>query len=406
MKRYRERFIEKGRFITWEEKLTDRPDLERLFGTVICFTGYCQDDIDYAEESRGLKELGFDKAHLFPLRFNTFSKDFLMGGFPPVNEGTETIAKIKALGYDVAPWTWICESLEDGTEDMRLRTRIFQDGKSRLTWQIDDFKWYKTCNCSLPEYQKESIENGVCKDLTWDHFDVFACACNMECYALDHPSHIGRHMDRTEDREYIRKLFVTARGDGSRAISSEGFNDHYSMEYDIGSVLAWPQYEPYDFWPIPMTMLVFHDSIIHTWWEPHGYNDDHFGRECEKYQYGGGKPKLMSAMDALYGNPPLVFPFGAQYCWTGKGQETVLYKYRLDDPVTQVALERAKYVAELHERIGKLELIDFEFVTPNFKVQKTVFEGGITVYANFDHCLHYIPDVGTLEGESWKVVYP
>jgi len=213
-------------------------------------------------------------------------------------------------------------------------------------------------------------------------------------------------MSRTENRELVRDLFTITRDAGSRVVSSEGFNDHFSMEYDIGSVLAWPQYEPFDFWPIPMTMLVFHDSMIHTWWEPHGYNDEHFGREMKKYQYGGGRPKLMAAMDALYGNPPLIFPFGAQYAWTGNGQETVLYKYRLDDTITRLAIDRARDVSELHSRIGKLEMTDFEFISPNYKVQKTVFANGTTVYANFDHCLYYIPDVGTLEGESWKVIYP
>lgn len=406
MKRYRKRLIEKKRFVTWAEKIKNRPELERLFGTVFGFTGYCRDDIDYVEECKKLKSLGFTKAHLFPVRFNTFSEGYQMGGFPPVDYDEKTVAEIKALGFDVAPWSWICEALDDGTEEIHRRYRIYHDGETRVSWEIDDFKWHKTCNDRLSEYQEEAIRTGVCKDLTWDHFDVMACACNLECYALDHASHLGRPLDRTEDRELIRQLFITAQAGGLRPISSEGFNDQYSLEYDIGSVLAWPQYEPFDFWPIPMTMLVFHDSMIHTWWEVHGYNDDHFGRDCGKYHYGGGKPKLMSAMDALYGNPPFVFPFGAQYGWTGNGTETMLYKYRLEDPITRLALERAKDVARLHERIGKLEMIDFSFASPHHKVQKTTFAGGITVYANFDHCLHYIPGVGTLEGESWKVVYP
>lgn len=405
-KRYRKRIMERGRFVSWEEKLKIRPELERLFGTVFGFVGYCQDDIDYAEECEKLKKLGLPKAHLFPLRFNTFSEDFKMGGFPPIDQNKQTVAKIKELGYDVAPWSWICEALDDGSEETRLRYRLYHDGKTRVTWEIDDYKWHKTCNYSLPDYQKKAIEEGACEDLTWDHFDVMACACNLECYATDHSSHMGRPMDRTEDRELIRRLLLTAQAGGSRPISSEGFNDAYSMEYDIGSVLAWPQYGPWDFWPIPLTMLVFHDSMIHTWWEAHAYNDSHFGRDNEKYQYGGGKPKLMSAMDALYGNPPFIFPFGAQYAWTGNGTETFLYKYRLEDPVTRIATDLAREVARLHERIGKAEMTDFSFVTDDGYVQKTTFEGGVEVYANFGPRLRYIPGAGTVESESWKVILP
>lgn len=104
-KTYRKRVIERGRFITWEEKIKERPALERLFGTIMCFIGYCQDELDYAKECEKLKAYGFDKALLYSVRFNSYSKEFLMGGFPPINLNKEVIKQIKALGYDVAPWS-------------------------------------------------------------------------------------------------------------------------------------------------------------------------------------------------------------------------------------------------------------------------------------------------------------
>jgi len=404
-KRYRRRVMERGRFVSWEEKLRARPELERLFGTVFGFIGYCQDDeLDYPAQCEALKDLGFPRAHLFPLRFNTYSTDFQMGGFPPIRQDEESVRRIKALGYDAAPWSWIGEGLDDGSGALRHYYREGSDGLNRLNWEIDKNKWYQCCMSFMPDYQKEAL-TGVCADMTWDHFDVMTCACNGECYAPDHPGHLGRPLSKTEDREWIRRLLVTAQA-GSRPVSSENFNDAYSMEYDIGSVLAWPQYGPWDFWPIPLTMLVYHDSMIHTWWEAHAYNDEHFGAHLGKYQYGGGRPRLMSAMDALYGNPPFVFPFGAQYAWTGKERETVLYKIRLDDPLTMYALGLAREVSRLHERIGKLEMIDFSFVTPDGFIQKTTFAGGVSVYANFGPQLKFLPGIGTLEKESWKVVWP
>jgi hypothetical protein len=402
-KRYRRRVMEQGRFLNWEEKLRQRPALERLFGTVFGFLGYCQDtELDYAVQCEKLKNLGFLKAHLFPLRHNTYSTDFQMGGYPPIRQNVESVRRIRALGYDAAPWSWLGEGLDDGSEAMRLRYRKDPDGQKLLGWEMDTNRWYQCCMSFLPAYQEEALK-GVCADMTWDHFDVMTCACNGECYALDHPQHPGRALSKQEDREWLRRLLVTAQA-GARPVSSESFNDAYSLEYDIGSVLAWPQYGPWDFWPIPLTMLVYHDSMIHTWWEVNGYNDEHFGSHMGKYQYGGGRPRLMSAMDALYGNPPFIFPFGAQYAWTGRERETILYKIRLEDPLTRIALHLAKEVAKLHERIGRLEMTDFSFLTPDGYVQKTTFTGGITVYANFAPQLRYLPGVGTLERESWKVV--
>ena len=53
-------------------------------------------------------------------RFNTYNSGFLMGGLPPINLDRETVQRIKDLGYDVAPWSWLNEGLDDGSEKMRL----------------------------------------------------------------------------------------------------------------------------------------------------------------------------------------------------------------------------------------------------------------------------------------------
>ncbi len=403
-KTYRKRIVEKGRFISWEEKIKERPALNRLFGTIMCFIGYCQDEIDYAKECEKLKAYGFDKALIYAVRFNTYSKDFLMGGFPPINLSKEVVKDIKAIGYDVAPWTWINEGIDDGSEVMRNRYRKNRDDKLTVTWRIDDQKWYSCCTSFLEEFEN-NVNKDEFEDMTWDHFDVITCATNNECHALDHKNHMGRKLSKTEDREWIRKLLIAGQVK-SRAVSSECFNDNYSLEYDLGSVKAWPQYGPWEFWPIPLTMLVFHDSIMHTWWEPHNYNNRYFGIDCgNKYQYGGGKARLMATMDALYGCPPDVFPFGAMYGWTGQDKETFLFKFRFEDPDTQFALQLALPVAKLHEQIGKLEMIDFEFLSDDGYLQKTTFSDGTQVYANFSpQTSKYIEGVGGLQPESWIVV--
>ena len=71
--------------------------------------------------------------------------------------------------------------------------------------------------------------------------------------------------------------------------------------------------------PVPMTMLVYHDSCLHDWWEVHNYNGLpgwQVGAEGHGFGLvGNGLPLLKAAQDALYGCPPNVFPFGRQYGW-------------------------------------------------------------------------------------------
>jgi len=249
-------------------------------------------------------------------------------------------------------------------------------------------------------------------DMTWDHFDVLGCVPPLECYALDHPGHLGHPMGRTEEREWIRRAFLADHARGL-VVSSESFNDAYSRELDIGSVKAWPQYGPWPFWPIPLTMLVYHDSMIHSWWEVHSYNNAGFGRTrgAGHFEYGGGRPKLMAALDALMGCPPDVFPFGAQYGWTGRGVETYLYRTRFEDPEVQIALREALPVARLHRRIGMREMVHFRILSDDGYVQESAFADGTRVVANFSRDVvggtrgigHVVVDgVDSLMPESWQ----
>jgi hypothetical protein len=278
--------------------------------------------------------------------------------------------------------------------------RANRSGNKTLTWQIDEFKYYNICTAFMEEFYR-SQKDDFMREMTWDHFDVITCATNGECHAENHAAHPGRILTKSEDREYLRKLLLCAR-EKTGAVSSESFNDAYSKEYDIGSVKAWAQYDAFIFKPVPLTMLVYHDSIIHSWWEVHSYNSKYFGGNFAPfYQYGGGGYELQSVMDALYGLPPDVFPFGAQYGWTGNGKETMLYRFRFDDSETQHALKIALPVAQNHAEIGMLEMTDFEFLSGNYNLQRTVFEDGTAVYANFGLSTIFHPECGSLTPRSW-----
>jgi hypothetical protein len=212
----------------------------------------------------------------------------------------------------------------------------------------------------------------------------------------------------------VRRTFRADRAQGL-IVSSENFNDAYAADYDLGSVKAWPQYGPWPFWPVPLTMLVYHDSVIHSWWEPHNYNNTYFGRTRAVgpfFEYGGGRPRLQATLDALMGCPPDVFPFGAQYGWTGKGTETFTFRYRFEDPEVQAALRQALPVARLHRRIGPCEMVHFKILSEDGYVQESAFSDGTRVVANFSRDIYgpqqgigYAATAGisSLLPESWVV---
>jgi hypothetical protein len=287
------------------------------------------------------------------------------------------------------------------------------EGNIKKHWAIDAQQWYQVCYSFIASYQNQAREHDFAH-MTWDHFDVLSCVPPQECYALDHAHHLGHPLSRAESREWIRQTF---RGDQAQdwPVSSENFNDAYACEYDIGSVKAWPQYGPWPFWPVPLTMLVYHDSLIHSWWEVHNYNSPWFGRTRSPayFEYGGGRPKLMAALDALMGCPPDVFPFGAQYGWTGRGKETFLYQYRFEDPEVQIALGEALPVAQLHRRIGMHEMVDFKILSDDGYVQTSTFADGTRVVANFSRDIvgerggighRFVDGVDTLMPESWQAM--
>jgi hypothetical protein len=410
-KRYRRLVREAGGLRTWADKLVERPALERLFGALMCFVGYCQDDLDYAAECRKLRDYGFDRALIYPARFNMFDPDIRMGGQPPIALSRAQVAAITALGYDVAPWSWINEALDDGSPRIQRLYRRNAAGTIMPHWRIDDQQWYLTCY-SLLEAEQRAALAGPMADMTWDHFDVLACVAGLECYATNHAAHPGRPLTRAENRAGARRVFGADRERGL-IVSSENFNDAFAADYDLGSVKAWPQYGPWPFWPVPLTGLVYHDCLIHSWWELHSYNNDWSGKTrwpAPWFEYGGGRPRLQAAMDALYGCPPDVFPFGAQYGWTGRGTESFLFKYRFEDPEVQLALRAALPVARLHRRIGPQEMVHFKILSEDGYVQETAYADGTRIVANFSRDVvgstgglaqAVVSGVDSLMGESW-----
>ncbi len=392
---YRRYVQDACRLVTWEQKIEQRPNLERLFGALMCFVGYCQDDqLDYAGAFRTLKKMGFDRAFVYPLSIGNVVEDYLMGGRRPIDIRRH-LGLLDELGYLAASWMWV-EDVPEAAENLMLTP----DGQPRLGWQIDDVKWYRSC----PVRQvvlANAIQDERMRGHTAQHFDVTASREGLECGHPDHP------LDRRDDAAWRCKVMETATRRGC-VVSSEGFWGYATGSYDIGSVKI-PQPVHPDWYTVPMTSLVYHDSCVHDWWEVDNYNNPHHRNQGERDKMdfplsGGGWQGLQAAQDALMGAPPNVMPLGAQYAFVGgRMPETELYRYRLDDAEVVEALRHALPVARLHGRVGRLACVGHEVLAEDGSVQATSFADGTRVMANYSSEPREVEGVGLLAPVSWQM---
>ena len=407
-KTYRRIVQARGDFVSWQEKIAAKPMLKDLFGAVMAFVGYNKTgEIDYLASTQKLKSYGFDSIYMYPLRMCHYSLDFKMGGDDPTWHSNDELAALKAIpGVHPAPWMWVIEGLNDGSQQMQAIYRRKADGELLAGWKIDEQRWFQVCTTCQTVYVRGRL-TGDMAAMDWLHFDVNASVPGKACFALDHQGHGGRPMGPLEDMKHVRQL-IGPETAGNRVVSSEGFNDYYTSAYDVGTTkMLPPTAGDGDKMPVPMTMLVFHDSCVHDWWEVHNYNDvagwpicdipDGLGRR------GSGLPRLKAAIDALYGCPPNLFPFGKQYAWVDQPLgRTYSFLIRLEDPSVQEAVAAALPVARLHKRIGPCEMTSFEFLSADRAVQQTTFCDGTRVVANLSDRPQNVPGAGLLPGHSWK----
>ena len=400
-KAYRTRVQQRGDWKSWADKIAEKPSLERLFGGLMTFIGYNASDLDYVAACRKLRDYGFERAFIYPVSFNHYSQQFLMGGDKPIRLSDEVVAAIKQLGFDVSAWNWVYEGIDDGSEAMQRAFHRDVKGNRVPHWKMDEFQWYV---CSLPgqiDYMKRAYATHE-REMTWAHYDVTATVALPESFHLDPSWGLGETLDRRANLKLLREL-LGPRTNGDRAVSSEGFNDMLSAAYDIGTTKLLPAFGAAPFWTVPMTMLVYHDSMIHDWWEVHNYNA-HTGFDHDLFvgHKAPGFPHEKAALDALYGSPPNVFPFGRQYEWVNLEKRiTRSFSVAFEDAAVQEALAAALPVTKLHRRIGPLELVSHEFLSDDGAVQATVFADGTRVIANFGDAPFVVDGVGEVGAKSW-----
>jgi hypothetical protein len=399
---YRDHKIAQGQFRTWEEKLETTPGLEDMFGAPHFFIGYFNSSHDYLGAMNAAKDMGFDRAFVYPTVFRSFNPEM------PLKDGAHWIdisrlhEGIKNLGYHIASWSWPEEAAIQPGAERGLWSILGLDEQGRYSggWATGDYQWYTVAGAAQVQFM-HWVQQNMWPELTAQHFDVtgnkvFAHRFGNKLY------------DRAADVECRRAVFEQAARVGP--VSTEGFCDGFQQAIHCGSVMAYPSWGDRDWWTVPLNSIVYHDSAMNVWWEADSYNNPHHQQQHHRDRHaapaGGGKALQQSLWDALQGTPPNVFLCGKMYRPAdgvdfAKGYD--FYEIHFNEESTRQALKLAKPVADLHRKVGKEQMTGYEILTSDGRVQRTTFKDGTTVTVNFGK-ESWKDGVTVYKPESWSAV--
>ena len=397
---YRDFKISRGEFKTWEEKCETTPGLGKMFGAPHLFLGYFRSHHDTLASLESVAAMGFDRAFVYPTAFRTYRPDVPIGDTPFIN--LEAIYEnIKGLGFHIAPWSWPEELTIDSTSPPALWGLLAsgESGQVVPAWKVGGTQWYTVAIQAQEQFMRYA-QTHMWPELTAQHFDVTGNKLVPHRYG-------GASFGSKEDATLRGNMLNQAATFGP--VSTEGFCDGFIQSIHCGSVLALPAWGDKDWWTVPLTSIVYHDSAMHVWWECDSYNNPYHQtqgrRDAHAVPAGGGKPLEQSLLDALQGTPPNVFVCGRMYRPAdgvdfASGSE--YYDVALEDELTQLALKLAKPVADLHRQVGNKQITAYEILTQDGRVQRTEFKDGTVVTVNFGDT-SWSDGSLTTRGKAWTI---
>ena len=114
-----------------------------------------------------------------------------------------------------------------------------------------------------------------------------------------------------------------------------------------------------------------------SWWEHSTYNDPALGHD-----FSGNEIRPRMLLDFLTADLPSVCPVGKMYGWKNPGdpeREIFVFRYNIDDQVTQDAIKAAVRVGQFNSRHATDDLVHHEFLSEDGQEQQTVFGSGARV---------------------------
>ncbi len=378
---YREHLEEKGEIVTLKEKVQRNPKVNALIGSCVVHTVLSRHVVPdswsynkYTDEERNfvipfekkgeqlcaLKEKGLRKAYLHLDAWGRMSYDNqhpdvtppcqAAGGEEKMAELGETLHKI---GYQFgvhdqyrdyyldAPSYDAYYSVVDKT-GRRPHCSLWQGGKQEYL-----------CNMFCLPYVRRNYnwlkEHGIQLDGTY--LDVFSCVKLDECYHPEHPQTRTQSMKaRADCLEYCRSqgLIISSEEAIGWAMQHLDLIHHAPHAFvalpDPTTMCGKMLPEPIGI-ALPLVSLVYHDCLVVPW-----FMDN---RETPNNENG-----MLYAL--LHGGIPYV-----------------------DIEATKEDIHFANIVSALHEKVAFARMIHHEYVDNNAKIQKTTFDNGISVVADF-----------------------
>ena len=386
-KTYRNYVEEQGRLRTLEEKAIRNPSIDRLIGCAFLHKGiktFVQPDSDFydpekpeknnhlttfaqrEQEIRQLHEMGVEKLYLHLDGWAEPGYDNRHPDYGPACKEAGGWEGMKSLVDTMHKYGYLF-GIHDQYRDYYLSAPSFDEN---FACRLPDGtiprhkRWAGgpqsyLCATQAPYYVKRNFkaleDHGIRLDCAY--LDVFTCNEGDEC---DNPLH---RMTRKECYEHRARCFRYLLKKGILP-SSEEVND-WAVTSQV-----FCHYAPYDFMmrapgtpkqgiPVPLYNLVYHDCVIQPWM---------MEKISEEEDY------MLYAL--LNGGAPYLVRDGAYPNTDGAFEDRV--EMTLEECIT-----RAKVVSDLHEKVGKCQMVRHEFVEGNPQVQKTVFSNGISVQVDF-----------------------
>ena len=380
---YRNYVNEQGRLRTLEEKAVRNPSVNDLIGCAFLHKGiktFVQPNSDFydaenpeknnhlttfaqrEQEIRQIHEMGVEKLYLHLDGWAEPGYDNRHPDYGPACEAAGGWEGMKSLADAIHECGYLF-GIHDQYRDYYLSAPSFDENfacrlpdgtiPQHQRWAGGPQSYL--CATQAPYYVKRNFEeiakHGI--ELDCAYLDVFTCNEGDEC---DNPMH---RMTRRECYEYrTRCLEYLLKND--ILPSSEEVND-WAVESQV-----FCHYAPYDFMmrvpgtpkqaiPVPLYNLVYHDCVIQPWMM------EKVSEEEDYMLYAllnGGAPYLVR--DAAYPNVDGAFDGSVEM--------------KLEEDI-----RRSKVVSDLHEKVGKCEMVRHEFVEGNPQIQKTIFADGTSI---------------------------
>jgi hypothetical protein len=378
---YRKWLDDNGWTRTLAEKIKQNPDREKLIGSshIDIYGGYPH----YTPNAPKAVDFTFDQINNIVTSLSSELKldrisIAVWGAFEnyppyhwPVNKRRggfaswkKAIDNAKKAGYLISAYYSYFPLLEhDASFNPYLIRQIDPDNPDPVKRAKDNDRWSRTCSSLIIDFAKANNESKEYRDLGENaHFiDIMGVSSGYECYDKENHNH-PEPITRKQDKDLRNKMFSYLHDELNLVTWQEhgSVTELKTMDSFHGTAETHVAFEEIGV-QIPLAALVSHDLVVLT--QHPGWN----------YRHARGQFYARVLQNILQGNPPI-------HCiqaWEFEGRKKDIASFH-------------KVIARIHRQVGLAKLIDHQFLpgpaiynTGTFLIQKTSFDDGSNIYANF-----------------------